>query len=92
MKEKKGTNSVTNPVIYNSVLLARCTNAKLVGIIDQYLIELKAHFVRGKPSLIPLGWPRIQDQICQGLRGKSNIVLLKEHSNKMTPTDILLSS
>lgn len=62
-----------------------------MGIINNFLMEFKAHSMRLTPHLTPLKWSRISDLVSHGTRGKpTTIILLQENINKMIPNAILL--
>ena len=55
------------------------------------LIEFQSHSMRWNPYLTLLKWPELETGQVMGPQEKlTTIILLKEHSNKMTPNDILI--
>lgn len=79
---------LADPAAYNSDLLGSNTSAKMLhimGVTNHFLIGFEAHFMEWNSLLTELKWPRTQNRIAHGPKGKSTtIVLLKEHSNNMT--------
>lgn len=56
-----------------------------MGVTNHFLIGFEAHFMGWNSFLTQLKWPRTQNWMGHGPKGKpTTIALLKKHSNDMT--------
>lgn len=95
---RKGIVTITqlqNLRTHKNNLGVRYTGAKVVEILEgkptKFKIGIKARSMTMNPYLTQPKWPRTSDWIGRGPTGKPTfIILLREWSNKMTPSVLLL--